>query len=622
MKIISLHVKAFGKLIDVKLDFHDGINVISNINGFGKTTMAGFIRAMLYGFTYGRIKGVTDAARFAPWGSNEKFGGSITVEHNGETYRIERFFGKLAKNEELTVTNAKTNKTLDLPCSAGEYFLGLTAESYDRSAYFPQEAVELSTNDNFEAKLANLVESNDVDYEKVQKGIRDYRRNLRLERGNGGKIFELSTKQRQFQRELNDAVLAERRSVEIGNRLKEIAVERKNLAEEQAACAKRLDALNKQLAEKSLSDSDRENLSKLNALEAKISRVPDEIEQDKQILDDLANRASSVKEDVKPRLYPNIPVLIIAIALAIAGAVLCFVVPKPWNFVAGFALIALGIAGAVIAFVRKGAVTLPAGEKDALISEYYKLAGKYVYTEELDYNGVVKEFWKFYSNYSGDKRELETLRSVVKRPDGNADELQRQIADIERKRETVANRLTAIAGEEGRLTQERKTLNFDSITPKEQIERIQEDIERAERQYQVAGVAAELLAQAKDNLSSSYLPRLCGRCTQLLCSVTNRNYEVVIDRAFNVQLRENGQTKPMSEFSRGTREITLLCFRIALSELLYDGKIPFVIVDDAFVNFDEDNFVRATDLLKSIAEQGQVIYFTCHKRTGNLLKKA
>lgn len=87
-----------------------------------------------------------------------------------------------------------------------------------------------------------------------------------------------------------------------------------------------------------------------------------------------------------------------------------------------------------------------------------------------------------------------------------------------------------------------------------------------------------------------------------------------------MQIRQDGQTKPMGEFSRGIREITLLCFRIALAELLYDGQIPFMIADDAFVNFDENNFVRATDLLKSVAEHGQVIYFTCHKRTGSLLK--
>lgn len=620
MKIVSLSVKTFGKLSNVNLTFKDGLNVISNVNGFGKTTMASFIRAMLYGFTYARAKGATDASHYAPWGSDEKFGGSMTVEHNGETFRIERFFGKVARSEELTVINVKTNKQVDVPTSLGEFFLGLTADSYDRSTYFPQEAVELSANDNFEARLANLVESGDIDYDKVQKSLRDYRRTLKLEKGNGGKIYELTVKQRQYQQELYNAANAERRADEIDKRLKDIAVERAQLIAEQSDCKKQLDALNKKLAALSMSEQDKENLSKLNALEAKLARVPSEIEQDKLALDELANAVSNVKDDVKPRVYPNLPTLIVSVILAIVGIVLCFVVPQPWNFVSGIALIVLGVAGGIIAFTRKGAATLPSGEKDALISQYYAIAGKYVYTQDLDYNGVIKAFWKFYSDYVGDKRELETLRGIVKRHDVDTDGVDEQVNILERKQENIANKLTYLANEEGRLTQERKTLNFDSISPREQIEKLTEQIADLERRYQTANVVTELLAEAKDNLSSSYLPRLYARCQALLCEVTDRNFEVVIDRAFNVQIRENGQTKPMSEFSRGIREITLLCFRIALSELLYDGAIPFVIVDDAFVNFDEDNFVRATDLLKNIAKHGQVIYFTCHRRTGNLLK--
>ena len=620
MKIVSVSVKAFGKLQGVELNFKDGLNVISNVNGFGKTTMAAFIRAMLYGFTYSRAGGATDASHYAPWGSDDKFGGSMTVEHDGQTYRIERFFGKTARSEQLSVINVRTNKPLQTVTSLGEHFLGLTADSYDRSTYFPQEAVELSANDNFEARLANLVESGDVDYDKVQRNLRDYRRNLRLEKGNGGKIYELTAKQRQCRQALYDAERATKRADEIDERLRQIELERKRLTVEQTECRRNLDVLSRKAAATALSDRDRENLSKLTALEAKLARVPDEIEQDKLALDELANAVSNVKEDVKPRVYPHLPVLIASVILAIVGIVLCIVVPRPWNFVSGIASIVLGVAGAVAAFTRKGAKTLPSGEKDALISQYYAVAGKYFYTQDLDYNGVIKTFWKFYNDYVGDKRELETLRSLVKKPSSDENGLQEQKDLLERKQQDLSDGLTRLAGEEGRLAQERKTLNSDVVTPSEQIAALDGQIAKLERRYQVAGVVANLLAEAKDNLSSSYLPRLCQRCQALLRQVTNGGYEVVIDRAFNVQLRENGQTKPMSEFSRGIREITLLCFRIALSELLYDGAIPFVIVDDAFVNFDEDNFVRATDLLKNIAKRGQVIYFTCHRRTGNLLK--
>ena len=130
-----------------------------------------------------------------------------------------------------------------------------------------------------------------------------------------------------------------------------------------------------------------------------------------------------------------------------------------------------------------------------------------------------------------------------------------------------------------------------------------------EQKYDTAERVSQLLVAAKENLSGSYLPKLRARVTELVDYVTGGSYEVTLDRNFAVRLRENG-----------IREITLLCFRIALSELLYDGAVPLLIVDDAFVNFDDDNFARATRLLADLSAKcgTQVIYFTCHSRLGAL----
>ncbi|MGN1066585.1 MAG: ATP-binding protein, partial [Candidatus Fimimonas sp.] len=127
-----------------------------------------------------------------------------------------------------------------------------------------------------------------------------------------------------------------------------------------------------------------------------------------------------------------------------------------------------------------------------------------------------------------------------------------------------------------------------------------------------------LLEQAKENLSTSYLPALSEQCGKLLNAVTNGRYEVKLDRNFTLRLQENGVTKPSEYFSRGIREITLLCFRVALSQMLYGGKIPLLIIDDAFVNFDEENFLQATKLLKNLSQSTQIVYFTCHERLGAL----
>ena len=49
MKLISVCVENFGKLHQYRLDPSEGLNTILAENGWGKTTLAAFLKAMLYG---------------------------------------------------------------------------------------------------------------------------------------------------------------------------------------------------------------------------------------------------------------------------------------------------------------------------------------------------------------------------------------------------------------------------------------------------------------------------------------------------------------------------------------------------------------------------------------------
>lgn len=50
MKLISCHIENFGKLSDLRVDFVEGINLFHEMNGWGKSTLAAFLRVMFYGF--------------------------------------------------------------------------------------------------------------------------------------------------------------------------------------------------------------------------------------------------------------------------------------------------------------------------------------------------------------------------------------------------------------------------------------------------------------------------------------------------------------------------------------------------------------------------------------------
>ena len=64
--------------------------------------------------------------------------------------------------------------------------------------------------------------------------------------------------------------------------------------------------------------------------------------------------------------------------------------------------------------------------------------------------------------------------------------------------------------------------------------------------------------------------------------------------------------------SLGNRDLIGICMRLALVEAMYEEQKPFLILDDPFVNLDENRTKGAMRFLTEIAKEYQVIYFTCH----------
>ena len=80
MKLISLYIENFGGLSRYELDFAEGLTVIEAENGFGKTTLAEFIRAMFYGFPRkGKTLDKSRRQKYTPWNGG-KFGGNLIFE--------------------------------------------------------------------------------------------------------------------------------------------------------------------------------------------------------------------------------------------------------------------------------------------------------------------------------------------------------------------------------------------------------------------------------------------------------------------------------------------------------------------------------------------------------------
>ena len=92
MQIKKIHISNFGKLHEMQMDFSEGLNVINGENGWGKSTLAAFLKAMLYGMdvTTKRSLLENERRRYKPW-QGGAYGGGMEFEANGKSYRMERF---------------------------------------------------------------------------------------------------------------------------------------------------------------------------------------------------------------------------------------------------------------------------------------------------------------------------------------------------------------------------------------------------------------------------------------------------------------------------------------------------------------------------------------------------
>ena len=166
MKLIKMHVDNFGCLHNFDYEFKDGLNVILHDNGWGKTTMASFLKAMLYGFDTKRSRDITEneRKRYSPW-QGGKYGGSLDFEAEGKKFRIFRTFGQTPRYDKATLMVLGSNAEIKIDADKiGEMLFRLDASAFQRSVYINQNGLSIDgAASSIHTRLNALVsQANDV----------------------------------------------------------------------------------------------------------------------------------------------------------------------------------------------------------------------------------------------------------------------------------------------------------------------------------------------------------------------------------------------------------------------------------------------------------------------------
>ncbi len=196
MKLLKCHIENFGILSGFDYTFQEGLTVIREANGFGKSTLAAFIKAMFYGMPRIGARNIreNERRRYDPW-QGGKYGGFLEFEHQGVAYRVTRYFGKTASKDSfdlIDLTNRRKSERFS--DKMGEELFQLDADSFARSTYMPQAAqIDVSATTSIRTKLSNLVDNtNDLNnYDTARDALHQLRSKYKPYRGSGGQIQRL-----------------------------------------------------------------------------------------------------------------------------------------------------------------------------------------------------------------------------------------------------------------------------------------------------------------------------------------------------------------------------------------------------------------------------------------------
>ncbi len=242
MKINKLVISSFGKLKDIGISLDERVTVITGKNEAGKSSIAAFIKYMLYGFTGSRSRDLSEneKLKYMPWEGEACSGELHFATDDGKSYSAVR---KTTAKSQSGVFDQNGSPT-DIIC-AGEHFLGVSESCYKKTAFIGESNVSFSDSGELDEAIRNIVYSADegVDSAKALKKLDALRKYYLTKNGKGGEIYELTKQIDELTAERNKWQSGHKELMSAEYNLKEISAKIAFNSEKKAALQKEAENL-------------------------------------------------------------------------------------------------------------------------------------------------------------------------------------------------------------------------------------------------------------------------------------------------------------------------------------------------------------------------------------------
>ena len=565
MKLISCHIDAFGKLNNVNITFGDGINSICEKNGYGKTTLAMFLKAMFYGLGANARKNskLTDRTQYLPFSSQGKYGGSLTFVCDKGKFLVRRVFNRTPTLDEFYLYDAENN----LPSKVfsqnlGEELFGIGKETFDATVFFGQNHLESEVNDDIKASLSTgQLYGDDLDalshaVDKIKMKKRDIKSTL--------KNINLNEEQRA----INELYLKEKDYLNKIEKSKADADEWKNKKEYYQNLKDNMDAKKEDF--ESLNNKKGALEIYINERKKEISKVEDE----------------PVKEVAKKNNPIFIIISIVLLCLSI-GVLALYFVYNHILLIFGFAVLLIsGIMLLIFHFIRKNRKKQPQ------------------ITKKTEKNVIFDEILLQKQN------ELKNLEDeIVKLLGGSESNF---VNDYENILKNISTYEHGVITSQNDIKHYQEEYSLLQSKIQEQTDKFQEDkelFEKLSNDFTILEKTEEFLLTSSNKLSKRYVEPVQKAFDNYYKNFLT-NDDLIIDSNLNLLMKDNLFNEEY--LSAGVKDLVQISKRFALIDLIFKNEKPFIVLDDPFVNLDDKNLEVATNIIKEISKKYQILFLTCH----------
>ena len=308
MFIKTIHIDAFGGVRDLTLDLSQGLNIIEGVNESGKSSVATFIKFVLYGLSGRSGAGaVSERRKYVNWETGSAQGyiilckGERTYKVSRELYVSSSDGENEAVRERCSVTDAETGEKLFSGEVPGMALLNMPEQMFFNTVFVRQIGGISIDGTGMNEAIENILYSGNeqISTRRAIEKLDKSRKNLMHKNGNGGKIFDAVREKMNLESELESSRAKNADIIELEGQLSDSAT---LIANREAGAAKLTDLIAAQDKLKEL-----EKLARIEDMEEEAARLeksladyPTEDETEKAATEMRAT--AKLRSDIEQRL--------------------------------------------------------------------------------------------------------------------------------------------------------------------------------------------------------------------------------------------------------------------------------------------------------------------------------